>query len=357
MKIDGKTYGTTKSGERADLVKITNSKGVSISVTSYGATLVSVKTPDKNGKSAEITLGKADLAAYEEGHPYFGSTVGRVCNRIAGAEFSLDGTTYKLNKNNGPNCLHGGPGGFDKQIWDVFPFKEDNKAGVRLTYVSDDGEEGFPGRLEVSAVYTLTEDNELYFDYEAVSDKATPINLTNHVYWNLAGTEDCTVLDHELKMNCRYYIPVNDVQIPTGEVASVDGTPFDFRKTKKIGLDIEAAGGFDHSWVTSAWDRNISGIGSADAVEALPDAGPFAVLSEPSSGRVLEFFTTQPAVQFYTGNFIENEKGRSRVYSKNYGMCLETQNFPDAPNQMNFPSCILRPGEKYIQSTMIKFSW
>lgn len=355
MKIDGKTYGTTKSGERVDIVTVSNSNNISFSVISYGATLISVKSPDKDGNIDEITLGKADLAAYEAGHPYFGSTVGRFGNRIAEASFKIDGSEYKLDANNGPNSLHGGPEGFHAQMWDLFPFKENDKAGVRFTYVSEDGEEGFPGRLEVSAVYTLTENNELFFDYEAITDKATPINLTNHVYWNLAGAGSGTVLDHKLKLNCDRYIPVNDVQIPVGDLLKTAGSPFDFQTEKRIGDDIEAAGGFDHCWLTSAYDADKDGMGSAEKAATIKTAAPFAELYEPASGRKLDFFTTQPGVQFYSGNFIDNEPGRSGLYKKHFGLCLETQNFPDAPNQPGFPSCILKPGKKYIHSTMIKF--
>ena len=356
MTIEGKTYGTTKTGERIDLVTVSNSNNVSFSVISYGATLISVKCPDKNGTVSEVTLGKADLAAYEAGHPYFGSTIGRFGNRIANAKFSLDGIEYKLEPNNGPNSLHGGPGGFDKRVWDIFPFKDDKKAGVRFTYVSEDGEEGFPGKLEISTVFTLTENNELLFDYEAVTDKATPINLTNHVYWNLAGPASGNILDHKIKLNCSRYIPVNDVQIPVGELRETAGGAFDFQTEKRIGADIEAAGGYDHSWITTCYSKEKDGMGSAEEAEAVKTGDAFAVLTEPVSGRKLEFFTSQPAVQFYTGNFLDNVSGRSETYNKHAGLCLETQNFPDAPNQPDFPSCILRPGKKYIHSTLIKFS-
>ncbi|MDC7225533.1 MAG: galactose mutarotase [Spirochaetales bacterium] len=357
MKIDGSTYGKTSAGDRIDIVTVSNSNYLSFSVISYGATLISVKTPDKNGKIDEITLGKADLAAYEAGHPYFGSTVGRFGNRISKAEFQLDGTKYKLEANNGPNSLHGGPEGFHRRVWDIFPFKKDDRAGVRFTYVSADGEEGFPGRMEISAVYTLTEENELYFDYEAICDKASPVNLTNHVYWNLSGAGSGTILDHRLKLNCSRYIPVNDVQIPLGELREVAGTPFDFTSEKRIGEDIDAAGGFDHSWVTPAYSEDRDGMGTTEAVAALNKAESYAVLSSPASGRKIECYTTQPGVQFYSGNFLDNEPGRENVYKKNSGLCLETQNFPDAPNQTGFPSCILRPGVKYVHSSKIRFSW
>ena len=355
MKIEGSVYGTTKSGERVDQVTVSNSSGLSVTFISYGATLISVKAPDKNGNSEEITLGKADLAAYEAGHPYFGSTIGRYGNRIADASFKIDGEEYKLEANNGPNSLHGGPGGFDKRVWDIFPFKEDKKAGVRFTYVSKDGEEGFPGNLQLSAVYTLTEDNEFFWDYEAISDKATPINITNHVYWNLSGPAGGNILDHSVELNCQSYIPVNEFQIPLGMLHDVEGTPFDFRKMKKVGKDIEAAGGYDHTWVTDVYQKSADGMGSQELFDSVVKRKAFAVLQDDKSGRKLMFYSSQPGVQFYTGNFLDNLDGREAVYNKHAGLCLETQVFPDSPNQPDFPSCILEPGKKFIHRTMIKF--
>lgn len=345
MNIEGKTYGTTESGDRIDKVTVSNSHGMSISVISYGATLISVKMPDKNGNISEITLGKADLAGYEAGHPYFGSTVGRVCNRIADAKFSLGGEEYSLQANNGPNCLHGGPGGFDKVVWDIFPFKRTREAGVKFSYISEDGEEGFPGELEVTATFTLTEDSELYFDYEAITNKETPVNLTNHTYWNLEDPESADILDHKLILNSCSYLPVDDVQIPTGELKDVSGTPFDFRKEKKVGADIKASGGYDHNYVTAGKDSM-----------PVSKNEPFAVLTEETSGRKLEFFTSQPGVQLYSGNSLDNTPGRTGAYNRHSGICLETQNFPDAVNQAAFPSSILKPGEKYNHQSMIRFS-
>ena len=357
MTIKGSTYGTTSKGDRIDLVTVENSAGLSISVISYGATLISVKMPDRSGKIEEITLGKPDLASYEAGHPYFGSTVGRVCNRISGGKFEIDDQMYSLPLTGGPFCLHGGVNAFDKAVWDIFPFREEKKAGVRFFLVSPDGDEGFPGKLEVSASYTLTEDSELFFDYEAVADRSTPVNLTNHVYWNLTGCEGENILDHRLKLNCSRYLPiVPDQIVPTGEIADVAGTPFDFRKEKAVGRDIEEAGGYDHCFVTSCWREDADGV-TADE-ESLPALKnpPFAVLSEPDSGRKLEFHTTLPGVQLYTGNFLEDEPGRSGALVKNSGLCLETQNFPDAVNQPSFPSSILKPEKKYRQQTVIRFS-
>jgi aldose 1-epimerase len=205
-------------------------------------------------------------------------------------------------------------------------------------------------------VYTLTEDNRLFFEYEAITDKASPINLTNHVYWNLSGDGSGNILDHEIQLNCEQYIPVNDVQIPLGKLEKTAGTAFDFTKTKRIGLDIDAAGGYDHCWVTENYNPSIDGMGTSGAAESVSKNQPFAILSEKKSGRKLYFHTSQPGVQFYTGNFLNNESGRAGIYNKNAGLCLETQNFPDAPNQRDFPSSILRPGKKYIHSTMISFS-
>ena len=356
MTINGTTYGKTSSGDRVDIVTVENSSGISFSAISFGATLISVKTPGRSGKSEEITLGKKDLAAYEAGHPYFGSTVGRVGNRIAEARFSIDGNVYNLAANNGPNCLHGGVKAFDKRIWDIFPFRNEKAAGVRFTYVSPDGEEGFPGTMEISAVYTLTEDSELTIEYEAICDKACPINLTNHTYWNLTDIDGGDVLDHELSLNCSKYLPVNDVQIPTGELAAVSGTPFDFTEPKKIGADIEKAGGFDHNWVTEKYSEGSDALGTTSDKLKTTGEKPFAVLTEAVSGRRMEFFTTQPGVQFYSGNFLENENGRTASYGKHAGLCLETQNFPNAINQPGFPDSVLRPGITYAHQTIIRFS-
>jgi len=356
MIIKGSTYGTTKKGDRIDRVTVTNSSGLSFSAISYGATLISVESPDKNGSIGEITLGKADLAGYEKGHPYFGSTVGRVCNRISGAKFSLGGLEYSLPANNSTSCLHGGINAFDKALWDIFPFKEDKRAGVKFSYISEDGEEGFPGTLEVTATYTLTEDSELFFDYEAVSNKATPVNLTNHVYWNLAGPGSSDILDHKLKLACGSYLPVDEAQIPTGAIEAVADTPFDFRIEKKIGTDIESAGGWDHCYVTPCYEQGIDAVDASENFYPASKNSPFAILSEETSGRKLEFFTSLPGVQLYSGNFLDNEEGRTGTYNNHGGLCLETQNFPDAVNHADFPSSILNPGKIYKQQSMIRFS-
>ncbi|MBI9106862.1 MAG: galactose mutarotase [Spirochaetales bacterium] len=355
MIIEGKTYGKTVSGDRIDRVTVSNSSGLSISAISYGATLISVKTPDRDGNIEEITLGKSDFSGYEDGHPYFGSTVGRVCNRIANGKFSLGGIEYSLPKNNGPNCLHGGPNGFDKMIWDIFPFKEEKKAGVKFSYISADGEEGFPGTLDIMVTYTLTEDSELLFDYEAVCDMATPVNLTNHVYWNLSGPESTDILNHRLKLNCESFLPVNEVMIPTGEIKDVTGTPFDFRKEKTIGSGIDEAGGYDHCFTTSCYKPGEDGLSASENCFPASENEPFAVLSDGETGRKLELFTSQPGVQLYSGNFLNKEPGRLGDYSTHSGLCLETQNFPDSPNQPNFPSSILLPGKNYKHQTMIRF--
>ena len=357
MQIEGTVYGKTSDGTRIDMVTVENSSGVSLSVISYGATLVSFRAPGRDLPASEITLGRKDLAAYEGGHPYFGSTVGRVANRISGASFSIDGTEYRVPANDGANCLHGGISAFDKKVWDIFPFREDSRAGVRLSLVSDDGDEGFPGKMEVSTVYTLTEDSELILEYDAVCDRACPVNLTNHVYWNLNGDGSGDVLDHRLEMDCSGVLPVSDILIPTGEILPVEGTPFDFRTEKEIGRDIgQVRGGYDHCWVTGSYNTEKDAKGSAETGISTDRGSAFAVLSSPATGRRLEFHTTQPGVQFYTGNFLEGEAGRKGIYSKHSGLCLETQNFPDSVNQPSFPDSVLRPGERYVHQTVIKFS-
>ncbi|MDC7125048.1 MAG: galactose mutarotase [Spirochaetales bacterium] len=357
MNIEGKTYGTTKAGDRIDSVTITNNNGISITAISYGAMLISVKTPDKNGISEEITLGKKDLEAYEAGHPFFGATIGRFANRISGGSFSLNNNDYTLPLNDDPNCLHGGSEGFDKQVWDIFPFKSEKEAGVKFSYISFDNEQGFPGKVEITSTYILTEKNELFFNYEAITDKDTPINITNHTYWNLSGGKKDNILSHDLELNCKSYLPVDEVLIPTGEIKNVSDTPFDFSVMKKIGKEINNVdGGYDHCWVTSNFSDSYSANGNENLVNNLKESAPSAIAIEEDSGRKLELFTTLPGIQFYAGNGLENETGRDSVYKKHGAFCLETQNFPDSPNKDNFPSPILKPGEKYIHSTMIRFS-
>jgi len=342
MNIEKLQFGTAGENRIADLFILKNDSGFSASVTTYGGILTSVKMPDKRGSIDEITLGFNNLQGYLSDHPYFGAIVGRFANRIAGGKFTLDGKTYTLFQNNGNNHLHGGKEGFDKKLWEGTSFDNGNEVGVKLTYTSPDREEGYPGKLSMSVTYTLTEKNDLIIAYEAVTDKATPVNLTNHAYWNLAGSSSDSIYSHELILYADNYLPVNDELIPTGEIRPVDNTLFDFRKKKKIGRDIEEAGGFDHCYILQKTDSTLS---------------PAAEVYDPSSGRTMKVFTSQPAIQLYTGNFLEGTAGRDeRVHKKHCAFCLETQGYPDAVNQPDFPSVILRPGETYLHTTKHSFS-
>ncbi len=327
---------------------LTNAHGIEVKVITYGGIITSIRTPDRSGKLDDIVLGFDSLAGYLGDSPYFGAIVGRYANRIADGQFTLDGTTYHLAKNNGPNSLHGGVRGFDKVVWSGEPFQTDSGVGVTLRYSSNDGEEGFPGTLLARVTYTLTPRDELVVDYEATSDKATPVNLSQHTYWNLKGGGD--VLDHVLTLNAAAFTPVDSTLIPTGAITPVAGTPFDFRTPAPIGARIAQDNtqlrygrGYDHNWVL---DRG-SGPGLVHA----------ARLVEPTSGRTLDISTTEPGVQFYSGNFLDGTiKGKGgRVYAYRSGLCLETQHFPDSPNHPNFPSTILRPGATYRSRTVFAF--
>ncbi|MXW15666.1 MAG: galactose mutarotase [Rhodothermaceae bacterium] len=341
-------FGTLPDGEEVERFRLRNTTGAEASIITYGATLVSLITPGRDGIMEDIVLGHDSLAGYLEANPYFGSIVGRYANRIAEGAFTLDGETYTLARNNGPNHLHGGVKGFDKANWEVEQIIEDtNQVGVSLNYVSADGEEGYPGTLEVRVTYLLTEDNRLIVDYEATTDKATPVNLTQHAYFNLAGGG--SVEDHHLTLAASHYTPVDSTLIPTGVILSVEGTAFDFRGGNRIGEQIDDddqqllyGGGYDHNFVL---DR-VSG----DLVLA-------ATVLEPESGRILEVHTTKPGMQFYTGNFLDGSiTGKNGVrYGRRSGFCLETQYYPDSPNQPNFPSSILRPGEVYQTQTVFAF--
>ena len=326
---------------------LTNAKGVEVRAITYGAIITSIRVPDRAGRFADIVLGFDSLEGYVKTHPYFGTIVGRYGNRIAGGRFTLDGQTFKLAQNNGPNHLHGGNKGFDKYVWKAEPAA--NGRGVAFTRTSPDGEEGYPGTLVARVTYTLTDNNELVVDYHATTDKATPVNLTQHSYFNLSGDPSTTILGHELTIDADRYTPVDATLIPTGELAPVQGTPFDFRKPVAIGARIdqphqqlEFGRGYDHNWVLN---RTGSQPGFA------------ARLVDSKSGRTLEVSTTEPGVQFYTGNFLDGTiKGKGgQVYNHRAGLCLETQHFPDSPNKPNFPSSILQPGKEYRTTTVFTF--
>ena len=332
---------------------LTNPHGIEARITDYGGRITSLLTPDRAGRLDDIVLGYEDLDAYLGDTSYFGAIVGRYGNRIARGRFSLDGETYELAVNNGPNSLHGGRRGFDKVVWSAEPFRFDEGSGVALEYVSADGEEGYPGKLRARVTYTLTDDDRLIVEYEATTDKATPVNLTQHTYWNLSGNASRDILDHELMMNADFMTPVDATLIPTGEISAVAGTPFDFRRRSTIGAriddrkdtQIQYGGGYDHNFVI-----NRDGSDAESLVEA-------ARIADPASGRVLEISTTEPGLQFYSGNFLDGSiiGKRGRAYGHRYGMALETQHFPDSPNRPNFPSTILRPGERHHSRTVFRF--
>jgi len=348
--VKKEAFGTTLDGKPVDLYTLTNSHGLEVRVMTYGGIIVSLRVPDQKGHLDDVVLGYDKLDGYLEKTPYFGAIIGRYGNRIANGKFTLDGKEYALAKNNGPNALHGGIKGFDKVVWQAEPFEKKQEAGLILRYNSPDGEEGYPGNLKATVTYTLTDQNEIILDYQATTDKATPINLTNHSYFNLAGEGKGDILAHQLTLNADHFTPVDKNLIPTGKIASVKGTPLDFTQATIIGARIGQqdeqlilAGGYDHNFVI-----NRQGKGLALAARVV----------EPTSGRVLEVSTTQPGVQFYTGNFLDGTitGKQGHVYKKRYGFCLETQHYPDSPNQPSFPSTILRPGQVYHTTTVFKFS-
>ena len=324
---------------------LTNQRGMLVSILNYGGTITQWLSPDRYGKYADVVLGFDSLSGYlQKNNPYMGALVGRYGNRIANAKFVLDGKTYTLAANNGPNSLHGGLKGFDKKIWKVTPIESDSSASLKLEYFSKDGEEGFPGNLKVTVIYTLTKNNELRIEYQAATDKPTPINLTNHSYFNLSAGKDSVQLRQEMQLNADRFTAVNDQLIPTGKLPSVKGTPMDFSRSKKIGIEIEKVrGGYDHNYVLNKKGDELSLA---------------ATVFDPQSGRMMEMFTTEPGVQFYTGNFLDGSlTGKHGIrYVQHAGFCLEAQYFPDSPNQPSFPNCVLRPGETYHQLTIYKFS-
>lgn len=349
VTIDVKPFGKTADGVAVDEYTLKNSSGLTVSIISRGATIRSILAPDRNGNFADIVNGFDDVAGYEgEGNQYFGCTTGRVCNRIAKGKFTLDGQEYTLAINNEPNHLHGGvKRSLDKVVWKGRKVEMKSGGCVSFSYTSPDGEEGYPGTLKVNVRYILGEDNRLRISYRATTDKATPVNLTNHAYFNLAGAGSPTVLDHELQLEADQYTPTDDTLIPTGELADVEGTVLDFRKSTRIGDRIEkltdtAALGYDHNFVL----RNQSGKNALAAT-----------LRDPSSGRVVRIFTQEPGIQFYSGNFLFGQKGKGgKEYAHRSALCLEDQHYPDSVNQPEFPSTILKPDETYKKTTIYEFS-
>jgi aldose 1-epimerase len=341
MGIVKSSFGKTKDGQEIDLYTCTNANGLVMKMTNYGAIMVSMETPDREGEFKNITLGFSNLDGYLERHPYFGSTVGRFCNRIALGRFSLNDQAYTLATNNDPNHLHGGIVGFDKVVWTAEKLESDSAVGVKFHYVSKDSEEGYPGNLDVTTVYELSNENEVKIEFTATTDKATPVNLTNHNYWNLAGAGSGSILDHELMVAADKYLPTNETLIPTGELADVSGTPLDFTSSKKIGERIKqiTSGGYDHCYALRSQDGTLTLA---------------ARVLDPSSGRVMEIRTTQPGIQLYSGNHLDGQPAGGG-YDKHHGFCLETQHYPDSPNQPSFPTTILKPGETFHQTTVHKF--
>jgi aldose 1-epimerase len=343
-------FGKTPDGESVDVYTLTNSQGMEVRAITFGGIITSIKVPDKTGKLDDVALGFNTLDSYLTNPPYFGAIIGRYGNRIAKGQFTLDGKTYTLAVNNRPNHLHGGNKGFNKVVWKAESFKKVDDVGIIFTHTSPDGDEGYPGKLALRVTYTLNNKNELSFDYEATTDKATPVNLTQHSYFNLSGEGNGDILGHIMTIHASKMTPVDNTLIPTGDLASVDGTPFDFRRAavigERIGLaspQIEYGNGYDHNFVL---DRNGNGLVLAAHVE------------EPNSGRVLEVSTTEPGMQFYTGNFLDGSlKGKAgKPYARRTGFALETQHYPDSPNKPQFPSTILRPGQTYKTKTVYAFS-
>jgi aldose 1-epimerase len=352
LQIREEAFGKTGDGRPVDLFTLTNSNGMEVRAMTYGGIIVSIRVPDKNGKIADVVLGHEKLEGYLPNPPYLGAIVGRYANRIANGAFTLDGAKYNLPKNDGPNTLHGGLSGFNQKVWEGKEFKNAKGVGVAFTYLSKDGEEGFPGNLKAKVSYTLSNENQLILDYEATSDKATPINLSQHSYFNLAGEGNDDILNHEIMLNADRFTPVDKTLIPTGELRAVQGTPLDFNKPTPIGARIDdqyeqlvLGHGYDHNFVLNRANED-GGLTLAARVH------------EPTSGRVLEVSTTEPAVQFYSGNFLDGSiVGKNgHVYKKRYGFCLETQHYPDSPNHPDFPSTILKPGKTFHSETIFKFS-
>lgn len=349
--VEKRSFGKTPDGAAIDMYVLKNKNGVEADVINFGATLVSLKVPDRSGNLADVVLGHKDIDGYVDGKAYLGATIGRYANRIANGTFTLDGKTYQIPKNDGNNSLHGGLKGFNKRVWTAHEVNAPNAQAIRFSYLSKDGEEGFPGSLNVEVTYSLTNDNALRIEYSANTDKDTVVNLTNHSYFNLAGEGNGDILGTQLTLHANQFTPVNETLIPTGELRAVKDTPFDFTSATAIGARINQDNeqlkfgkGYDHNWVL------ISGKG----------AGPrlAAEAYESKSGRLLQVLTTEPGIQVYTGNFLDGSiQGKSGVpYNHRSAFCLETQHFPDSPNHPNFPSTVLKPGQRFHSITIYKFS-
>jgi aldose 1-epimerase len=350
-KMQKQAFGKTGAGQLVDLYTLTNQHGMEVAITNYGGTVVSLKVPDRNGKLADVVLGYDTIGGYESGKSYFGAIIGRYGNRIAHGKFTLNGVAYTLAKNNGENSLHGGTQGFNARVWTAKDVSSIAGQALELTYLSKDGEEGYPGNLSAKVVYTLTANNELKIDYSATTDKDTVLNLTNHAYFNLAGEGNGDILDDQLMIHADRFTPVDANLIPTGELKSVKGTPFDFQEPMVIGTRINQddeqlkyGKGYDHNWVLQGWKPHTLALA--------------ARVYEPKSGRVLEAWTTEPGIQFYTGNFLDGTGGGKggKAYGRRFALCLETQHFPDSPNHAAFPSTVLKPGQHYRSTTVYKFS-
>ncbi len=348
MAVSSEPFGSLPDGREATLYTLVNARGTTMRVTDYGGIITELHVADRNGDLGDVVIGHATLSEYLVDNPYFGALIGRYGNRIGGASFELDGETFTLAKNDGDNTLHGGVFGFDRQLWTAKPVDSEDGVGLVLTYLSPDGEEGFPGSLAVEVIYLLTHDDRLVFDYTATTDRATPVNLTQHSYFNLAGSGP--ILHHELMLAASAYTPVGPALIPTGEIAPVEGTPFDFRTSTPIGERIGDAHeqivfgrGYDHNWVLD---------GESDSLRLA------ARVYEPVSGRLMEIATTEPGIQFYSGNFLDGSlTGKDgQPIGHRTGFCLETQHFPDSPNRPEFPSTTLRPGQIYRTRTVYAFS-
>lgn len=345
MKIQQEDFGTTRQGEPVTKLTCTNDQGLSMSLLTYGGIMQSFFAPDRDGKFANVNLGADSIAEYENCEAYLGATVGRFCNRIGNATFSLDGRTYQLAANNGPNCLHGGNRGFSHHVWEFEPIQTEQEVGVRFQLTSPDQEEGFPGTLTTIVTYTLNNANELTMDFRAKTDAPTVINLTNHNYWNLGGDRSGSILDHVLQIEADQSLEVDATLIPTGRILDVEGTPLDFRQPKTIGHDIDGlrstpAKGYDHCYVLRSQSGKLARA---------------ATVRCPASGRVMVIETTQPGLQLYTGNWLAGDAG-SCGFGENEAFCLETQHFPDSPNRPEFPSTVLRPGEEFHQTTVHRFA-